>query len=144
MQTPTLFQKLNGTTGTIVAAVLVAAASLWFIGCQATVDSLLNPGKQVTRAELQSEWQYYTGIMKARTSELDQKDALRQLILDQANIVSQTGTINPAGVGGLLVSVLAIGFGLDQRRKAATANSILSQLTAPDPIQPIVASPPVV
>lgn len=112
---------VNDNHSIAIATVLVALFLVWFISCQATVESLLTPGKKVTRSELEAEWKYYSAVMKSRTADLDSQDSLRQLILDQSNLFLQTGTVSPVGLGGLLVSVGAIGFGLDQRRKAQAA-----------------------
>jgi hypothetical protein len=112
---------LNDNHSVTISCVLVALFLVWFISCQATVESLLTPGKKVTRGELEAEWKYYSAVMKSRTADLDSQDSLRQLILDQSNLFLQTGSVSPVGLGGLLVSVGAIGFGLDQRRKAQAA-----------------------
>jgi hypothetical protein len=114
---------VNDNHNVTIALLLVACFLVWFLSCAATTESLLTPGKKVTRGELEAEWKYYSAVMKERTANLDSQNAFRQLILDQSNLFLQTGSVSPIGLGGLLVSVGAIGFGLDARRKLKGSQS---------------------
>ena len=123
MSLKTTLKALNGNTFTVVALVLLSVGLYWMYGCQSTVESLLRPERKVTRSELMAEWDYYTGLMKSRVANLDSQDEIRKLIFEQANLFTQTGTISPVGVLGLLTSIGAIGFGLDARRKLAQSKA---------------------
>jgi len=133
MSLKTTLKALNGNTFTVVALVLLSVGLYWMYGCQSTVESLLRPERKVTRSELMAEWDYYTGLMKSRVANLDSQDEIRKLIFEQANLFTQTGTISPVGVFGLLASIGAIGFGLDARRKLAHSKATTDNADNPPP-----------
>jgi hypothetical protein len=70
----------------------------------------------IGRTELQIELNYIVGQAKVREENLDRQDAVKQALLDAANIIGATGTINPSGLINLAASIGAIGFGLSQRQ----------------------------
>ena len=133
MSLKTTLKALNGNTFTVVALVLLSVGLYWMYGCQSTVESLLRPDRKVTRSELMAEWNYYTGLMKSRVANLDSQDEIRKLIFEQANLFTQTGTISPVGVLGLLASIGAIGFGLDARRKLTQSKATAGNVDNPPP-----------
>jgi len=89
----------------------------WTYGCQSTCKSLVDPERKVNRDELQAEVDGYLAMAKARFTDLDRQDQLKLLIFEQASLFAQSGTVNPMGLVTTAVSIAAVGFGLDARRK---------------------------
>lgn len=89
----------------------------WIYGCQSETKSLVNSDRQVTREELQLELNNYIALAKIRFAELDRQDELKAVLLDNASLFAQTGTMNPYGLLTTLLSVAGISFGLDRNRK---------------------------
>jgi len=108
---------LNDNHWFIIAGLIAASILFMTYSCQSTTESLMTPDKKVTRTELQTELEYYVGIAKARSEELDTQDAIKQQLIDAANIISQTGTINPSGLLNLMATIGAISFGLNRNQK---------------------------
>jgi hypothetical protein len=100
-----------------IAVIVLLAAGFYFYGCQSRVQSLLTPDKLVTRTELQGEVNSFLALAEARTKSLEEKDALRKLLIDQAALIGQGGQLNAMGALNTIVSVFAIGSALDSKRK---------------------------
>lgn len=82
---------------------------LYFMfGCQSETKSLLDPKQKVTRLELQSEIDFLLQQTQARIEDLDKQDAIRNMILNQAIVIAQTGTVNPIGVMTSILAILGI------------------------------------
>jgi len=108
----------------IIAAVVIVGILVWLYGCQSQVKSIMHPDKLITRGELQLEADYLIGQTKVRLAELDKQDEIKRLVFEEAAIFGQTGTFNPTGLLNTLISVGAIAFGLDQRRKLAARTEV--------------------
>jgi len=104
----------------IIAGLMIALSVFWTYGCVSTTTSLLYPEQKVCRSELQNELNYLVGLAKAREEDLDRQDEVKQALLDAANIISQTGSINPSGLINLAAMIGAIGFGLNRNQKLKT------------------------
>jgi len=74
------------------------------------------PDKQINRSELETELQYLVSTVQNRIEDLDRQDAIKQSLLDAANVVASTGTINPSGLINLAATIGAIGFGLNRNQ----------------------------
>lgn len=101
----------------IIALFLFALLFFWSFGCESQVCSLLNPDQKVNRLELENEVHYLVGKANALKVDLDKQDAIKQQLLDAANIIGQGGNINPSGLLNLIASIGGISFGLTQRQK---------------------------
>jgi hypothetical protein len=101
----------------IIAGALAAAAIFWTYGCTSTTKSLLDENRMVCRDELIAELNYTIDLAKSREADLDRQDAVKQSLLDAANIMSTSGSINPSGLINLAASIGGISFGLTQRQK---------------------------
>lgn len=104
------------------AGLILCGLTIWLFGCESKVESLTTPGRYVTRAELTAETTYMMSIIKVKATNLDQQDELRKQILDTVSVIGQTGSVNPTGLLNLILSVGAVSFGLDQRKKLVRAN----------------------
>jgi len=100
----------------IIAGLVMASMMFWTYGCVSTVSSVMYPDKQINRSELETELQYLVSTVQNRIEDLDRQDAIKQSLLDAANVVASTGTINPSGLINLAATIGAIGFGLNRNQ----------------------------
>jgi len=112
-----LLSFLNDQHWYIVGLVIISAVVLWTYGCESQVSGLLNPNTQINRAELQNEVNFIIAQAKIKTSDLDKQDEVKQALLDAANIMGTTGTINPSGLINVAACIGAIAFGLNRNQK---------------------------
>jgi len=127
-----LLKLCNDNHWYLIAAAIAGVGLVWLYGCQSTVPSITDPSRKITRAELQLEGDYLIGQMRVKMEDLDNQDAIKQLLIDQAAIFGQTGTFNPAGLLNTGVAIGAIAFGLDRNRKY----KIAAAAAEPPPAQP--------
>jgi len=100
-----------------IAIVLIIALLLWTFGCPSHVNSLLVPGRSVTRGELQIELDTLTAMAAARVQDLDRQDAIKELLYQQAMLTAQGGQFNLLGVIAAAAATLGIGATVDNVRK---------------------------
>ena len=86
-------------------------------GCQSKIDSLVYPGKLITRAELDIELDTLIATAELRYSRLDQQDQLKEALYQIGSLTAQTGSFNPQGLVTTLFSVLGVGALTDNVRK---------------------------
>ena len=107
-----------------LAIVVVLALGIWLIGCESTVQSPFNPGKQVTRAQLQNEWEKYTKDMELAIMDLDKQDLFKQKLFEIGVVLAQGGTVDPLGAGITLLGILGIGAVVDNRKKDSVIKTL--------------------
>lgn len=112
-----LLHFLNENHHYIIAAAVIIVCCLWTYGCESKVKSVLNPDQKVTRAGLQLELDYFVGQLGIKFATLDRQDELKQTLLDLGQTFATTGTFNPTGLLNTAISVAAIAFGLNQRKR---------------------------
>jgi len=111
-----------------VSMIIVTGLMIYTFGCESKVTSLLDDAKMVTAAELQLEIDVIGNRLeseldtlikrgKLKFEELARKDEIKQKLLDLALITKDAGKINPAGIVGLIFSIVGIGAGIDNRLK---------------------------
>lgn len=93
-----LFELAVNNWPRLLALNIAAGLLFWAIGCEATVPSLTRPGSKLTRAELNLELENLLATYELRSAELEQQERLRQLILNNALLIAQAGTVNPLGI----------------------------------------------
>lgn len=114
--------------GAAVSLVTIIALAVWVYGCESKVTSLLNPSKMVNAAELNLELAAESRRLEAeidfllqradlKKEDLARQDKLKAKLMDFVAITVDGGTVNPAGVVGLLFSVLGVGAVIDNRIK---------------------------
>lgn len=124
----TLRKIVSHNQGQTSAIVIVAVLVLWIYGCQSKVSSLIDPSRQVTRAELEIEVEralkkpdadldLILKQSKIKIAELDRQDEVKMALVDFAAITAEGKKVNPAGVAGLIFSVLGVGALADNRIK---------------------------
>lgn len=112
-----ILSYLNDQHWYIIAVILIIGFMIWIYGCHSKVTSIMHPGQQVTRAELELESDYVIGQFRVKLAELDRQDAVKTLILEQAAIFGQAGTFNPTGLLNACISIGAISFGLNRNQR---------------------------
>ena len=112
-----LLHFLNSNHHYIIAAGILLTACFWTYGCHSQVNSILNPNQQISREELQIEVDYFIAHAELKFLDLDRQDELKQTLLDLGSTFATTGTLNPTGLLNTAVSVAAIAFGLNQRKR---------------------------
>ena len=114
---PGFLKFFNENHWQAIAVLVICAAGVWFYGCESRVQSIMNPTTKVTRTELMGEVDAFLATAKAREMSLDEQDALRKKILDNAALFAQGGQMNPMGALSTVVSIFAISSAVDNRRK---------------------------
>lgn len=108
---------LNDNHHYIIAGIVIAISIFWAYGCESQVNSILNPNQLITRPELQIEIDYFIAHAELKFMDLDKQDQIKQSLLDLGSTFATTGTLNPTGLLNTAVSVAAIAFGLNQRKR---------------------------
>ena len=101
----------------VIGTIILASLSIWLIGCQSTVNSLLTPEKMVTRGELQAELEYLINLAETRKDELNRQDEIKTQLLNIASVISTDGSFNPSGLISILTTIASLSFGLDRNYK---------------------------
>jgi len=101
----------------IIAMIFLLLFLLWLFGCEPTVISPFDPTKNVTRAELQIDFDAYFQRVQLANEQLTKKEQLRDLLINQAFVIAENGMVNPVALLTSAFSILGIGSVLDNRRK---------------------------
>jgi len=91
-----------------IAIVLLTVFLFWGYGCPSRVPSLMYPAKQITRPELQIELDSIIATAEYRLAALDSQDRFKDIIFKNAMLMVETGTMNPAGIITLLLSLYGV------------------------------------
>lgn len=100
-----------------IATIVALGLLIWFFGCESKVESVITPNKKVTRGELRIELDGIVDLIGLRATDLDKQDELKQLLLKNALLIAQGGTVNPVGVITTVAAVLGVGAAVDNVRK---------------------------
>lgn len=114
--------------GAAVSFLVAGGLMIWIYGCESKVESLVTPGKQVNAAELQVEIDFEVSRLrleveeiiaqgKLKATDIQRMDELKSKLVNFLAITVDAGTINPAGVVGMLFSILGVGAVIDNRIK---------------------------
>jgi len=107
-----------------MAVIVVLVLGAWLIGCESTVQSPFNPDKQVTRVQLQNDWEGYAKDMELAIMDLDKQDLFKQKLFEIGVVFAQGGTVNPLGAGITLLGILGIGAAGDNLKKDAVIKTL--------------------
>jgi len=122
-----IIAKLNGERFLVFGLIFAAFLMIWFLGCESQVTSMFEPETKVTREVLSSEVDLFLARAEEKYKILDQKDAFKTLLTNQAALVAQGNTINPLGLLTTIMSIIGVGAVVDNVRK----NRKLKTLTEP-------------
>lgn len=114
--------------GVVLSLVIMTGLLVWTYGCESRITSLTDPAKMVTAEELdleieeeslrlQAELEQLIRRAKVKQAELARQDAIKQKLFDFAAITVDAQAVNPAGVVGLMFSILGVGAVIDNRIK---------------------------
>ena len=112
-----ILEFLNDNHHYIIAGIILLIATFWTYGCESQVSGLLNPNQRISRAELAIEIDYVLAQAELKFMDLDKQDQIKQTIIDLGSTFATTGTLNPTGLLNTAISVAAIAFGLNQRKR---------------------------
>jgi hypothetical protein len=121
----TLFATLSNHERYQSISVLIAVAVIvWFVGCEPKTQSILEPGKTITRANLQLELDTITRKAEIGFANIEQQERLRELIFKQGLIAAQTGTIDPIALMTSVFGIVGVGAVVDNVRKRRTIKDL--------------------
>jgi len=92
----------------LLAILALTGFLFWGYGCPSKVESLTIDGKMITRPELQIEMDTFTATAKYRLSQLDQQDAFRNVIFENAFAMAKGNGVNPVGIITLLAGLYGL------------------------------------
>jgi len=78
---------------------------LWLVGCPPRAASPINPEQKLTLPELNVELQHLLEQYELKALEIEEQEAIRQVLIKNALLIAETGTINPLGI---LTGLLAL------------------------------------
>jgi len=90
---------------TLITVAIMFGVVLYVVGCPPKVESLQNPDTKVTRGQLAAELAMIMNSAEYKMAQLDEQEQFRDLILQNALLVVEGGTLNPVG---LITGALAI------------------------------------
>ena len=108
----------------IVAGFLCVLLTVWGLSCEAKVQSLRDPAKNVTRDELHIEVNEFMALAEIRYNNLDLQDDFKDFVFNQVLLWSQTGQFNPIGLIPTLIGLFGIGAVTDNVRKRITIKKL--------------------
>jgi len=101
---------------TTICTILALCLIIWIVSCDSKVSSIRNPAIKVNREQMQLELDNTLIMYESRFLKLDRIDKLKQLLIDNAAIVSQGGQFNPIGLLTSIAALLGIGATVDRVR----------------------------
>lgn len=121
----TLLDKLfNHERYQTIAIVITIGLLVFFYGCPSKTQSILFPAEEVTRPELQIELDMLLVKAQQGFAHIEQQEAIKKLLFEQALIAVQTGTINPIAVFTSIAAIIGIGATVDNARKRKEIKSL--------------------
>lgn len=114
--------------GIFVALIIGCGLLVWTYGCESKVSSIKYPDIMVNVGELKIEIESEVARLnlevenivakgELKMEELAEMDRIKQTLLNFVAITADAETVNPAGLVGLLFSVLGVGAVIDNRAK---------------------------
>lgn len=100
-----------------ITLIVLTGLLFWAWGCPATTPSLIEPGRNVTRPELQIELNSIVATAEFRMADLDRQDQMRDIIFQNALLIVDGGTLNPAGVLSGMAALYGLLTGANQIKK---------------------------
>ena len=115
---------LDHNAAFLMACVWASVSLIWFYGCEPKVASLTTVGLKVTRPQLTAEIESLNAQVKARETDLDRQDLLRQRVSKQLSLLSQGGTLSSTGVLNLALGILGLGAVATYRKKDSVIKTL--------------------
>lgn len=87
------------------ALTVLTALLFWGYGCPPKAQSILTPGKKLTRPELQIELDTIVATIEFRMSDLEDQERIRDLVFKNALVMVDGGSLNPVGIMTMLAGL---------------------------------------
>jgi len=100
----------------IITAAVIVAMVYYIVGCEPTAPSMLHPEQQVTADILAAEFQLIAAQYEKRISDIELKQKIRELVLQESLTLTSTGRLNPLGIATSLMSIFGIAAAADSVR----------------------------
>lgn len=100
-----------------IAVILTITMLIWMMSCSPKCHSILEPGKQITRIELDGEVALLQSRIDNELQNLEQQKAIRTLLLSLAQGYATTGGFNPVSALTGVLALLGTGAVIDNTRK---------------------------
>lgn len=110
----TLFNHERYQSLSIIAACCVL---VWMSSCSPKCGSILEPGKQITRTELDGEIALLQSRIDTELKNLEQQEAIRTLLLNLAKTYTTTGTFDVMSALTACLGLVGTGAVIDNVRK---------------------------
>lgn len=111
-----LKKLLNHERYTTIGLLLSIVLVIWLTACQSKVRSIIYPERKLTRDQMQAELDTYLAQYDYSIQRLDQQDAIKKLLLQNALLVSQGGVFNPYALIPSIAGLLGVGLTVDRVR----------------------------
>lgn len=111
------WQKLKDNLPLVIAMILCIGLLFWTVACPPRTQSIVSPETKVTAAELQLELDTIISTARLRMADLEKQQEFRDIILQNALLVIQTGTFNPLGIVTSLLTFYGVGSIANSTRK---------------------------
>ncbi len=103
----------------VLALAVVLILGAYFVGCESSVRSPINPSNKVNRVELQAELNHTLTLVEIAFADLDAQDAFKEQLSELAIVFASGGGVNPAGLVTSAIGLLGLGSIIDNRKKDA-------------------------
>jgi len=95
---------------TITISTVIACLLLFYAyGCEPKTQSLIDPARKVTRAEISTEIEFLIQHSELAYADLQRQEQIRDIVFQQGLLAVQGGTLNPVGILTTVMAVLGIG-----------------------------------
>lgn len=105
-----------------VIVCLILAAS--FFGCQQKTESMLTPGKMITRIELDNEVEFILRSAESKAMTMQQQKMIQDILFQAAITTAKTGSFSYLPLITSLGTILGIGATVDNVRKRKEIKSL--------------------
>lgn len=107
---------LNHERYTAIGLLLSVCLIIWITACESKVRSIRYPDHKLTRDQIQAELDSYLAQYDYSIQRLDQQDKIKNLLLENALLVSQGGVFNPYALIPSIAALLGVGATVDRVR----------------------------
>ncbi len=103
----------------LILPIIVLCVMLWVGGCPPRTRSPINPSTKLTLPELNAELNNLIDRYEIAIQNIEEQERIRKLIISNALMIAESGSINPLG----LITALAGAYGIT-RVSSDTVNTI--------------------
>lgn len=108
--------KIKDNWPLIISWVVCGGLLFYAFGCEPQTQSLIDPERKVTAAELEYEIDFLMTQHTSRLDDLQKQQEIRNFVLQQGLIFAEGGVVNPVGIITSILAILGIGAAGDDLR----------------------------